>query len=211
MSLNPTFWDKLAEKYAKQPVGNPGSFEKKIAITQALMASDHTVLDVGCGTGSLVLRLAETGADVHGLDFSPEMIRIANEKTAAAQTSNATFHVGAFDTSFTAFGPDSLDGLCAYSILHLVPDIQAALAHAFTLVKPGGYFVSSTVCLGGPAKLLYMPLISIMRLFGKAPAVGMHSKQQVIAEIQRAGFVDVETPDVDADGNILFAVARKPA
>ena len=50
---NAAFWNKLAEKYARQPVANPAAFERKIAATQSLMTPDDVVLDVGCGTGSL--------------------------------------------------------------------------------------------------------------------------------------------------------------
>lgn len=122
MSTNAAFWNGIAEKYAASPVANPDAFDAKIAITRALMQHDHTVLSIGCGTGSLALRLASTGAEIHGLDISKEMIRIANGKRDAQGADNVHFHVGPFDASFDTFAPGSLDGLCAYSILHLVPD-----------------------------------------------------------------------------------------
>ncbi len=147
-TTNAAFWDKLAERYAAKPVDDPEAFDRKIAITVSHMTPESTVLDVGCGTGSLALRLAPHGAEVHGLDLSSEMIRIARGKAADAGVSNVTFHVGPFDDSFTAFAPESLDGLCAYSILHLVADRAAALERIYDLIRPGGFFISSTVCLG---------------------------------------------------------------
>jgi arsenite methyltransferase len=127
MTADAAFWNNLAEKYARKPVENPTAFERKIAITKSLMTPSDVVLDVGCGTGSLALRLSPCGAHVHGLDLSSEMIRIARGKAKAAEVTNVTFHVGPFDDSFTAFEDESFRGICAYSLLHLVDDLPAAL------------------------------------------------------------------------------------
>lgn len=203
------FWNDLAETYAAKPVDNPEAFDRKTEVTRALVQPGHAVLDVGCGTGSFCLRLAPTGAAVHGLDLSDEMIRIA--RTKAEGTDNVHFHVGPFDETFDAFGPGSLDGLFAYSLLHLVPDRTAALRRAFELLRPGGYFVASTVCLG-ESWIPYAPMLLAMRLFGKAPwvATGL-SKATLHREVKAAGFTDLQTPDVGAAPRTDFFVARKPA
>jgi ubiquinone/menaquinone biosynthesis C-methylase UbiE len=203
------FWNGIAARYAAQPVGNPDAFERKIAVTQALMSPEDVVLGIGCGTGSLALRLAGNAQEVHGLDISAEMIRIANGKRDAAGADNVHFHVGAFDQGFTRFGDGSLDGLLAYSILHLVDDHRAALAQIFRLLKPGGYFVSSTVCLGG-SWVPYRLILWVMRLFGKAPLVTIMKATTLIADMEAAGFVDIETPAVGAGSTIAFVTARKP-
>jgi len=203
------FWDNLAEKYAAQPVELPDAFDKKIAITRSLMTPDSVVLDIGCGTGSLALRLADAGREVHGLDVSPEMIRIARTKTAAQAADNVTFHVGPFDEGFTAFEPEGLDVVCAYSILHLLDDRDAALAHMHRLLKPGGALVSSTVCLG-ESWVPFSVMIGLMRLFGKAPrVVASISEATLMDEMQAAGFVDITPHDVGAKQTTAFIVARK--
>lgn len=42
--------------------------------------ADGLVLDLGCGTGNLTMRLAERGYDMTGVDASPEMLQIAMDK-----------------------------------------------------------------------------------------------------------------------------------
>jgi arsenite methyltransferase len=204
------FWNDLAERYARQPLANPGAFERKIAITQARMKPTDVVLDVGCGTGSLALRLAPCAATIHGLDISNEMIRIAKDKAQAAGAANVSFHVGPFDSSFELLEPESLDGVCAYSLLHLVEDRAAALGRIYRLLRPGGFFVSSTVCLG-ESWLPYRPILQVMRWLGKAPRVSSLRKRALEDELHRAGFVGLAQPDVGAESTIAFIVAEKPS
>lgn len=206
MTVDPQFWDALAERYAAQPVGDPAAFDRKIAITRGFLSADAVMLNVGCGTGSLCLRLADTGAQLHGIDISAEMLRIARDK--AAGTPNVTFHQG--QLADAPFAPGSLDVLSAYSLLHLLPDRADFLRQALALLRPGGAFISSTVCLGGSWKP-YRPLLSVLRWFGKAPWVDIVGHAALQGELAAAGFVDVEAPDVGAkDATVCFLVARKP-
>lgn len=208
MTADAKFWDNLAEKYAAKPVEDAPAFERKKAITRDRLRPDSTILEIGCGTGSLALEMSKFAGHVHAMDISAEMIRIANQKKDAQRVTNVTFHQGTLDEP-TPFGPDELDGVWAYSILHLVPDRNRTLKTLFQLLKPGGSFISSNVCLGG-SWVPYGALITVMRWFGKAPVVHIHDRDTIKREIHAAGFVDVEEKDVGTDPKIAFIVARKP-
>lgn len=209
MTADAAFWNELAERYARQPVEDPDAFERKIAITRARMRPDHVVLDIGCGTGSLALRLADAASAVHGLDVSEAMVRIANEKTARQGSQNVHFHVGAFDEGFRVFDAGALNGVCAYSLLHLMADRASALRRMFDLLAPGGFFIASTVCLGN-SWVPYRPVLSLMHWMGRAPFVSIVSTTALVEEIRAAGFTDVEVVDVGAKHTIAFTVAHKP-
>jgi arsenite methyltransferase len=208
MAAEAAFWNDLAERYARQPLANPAAFERKIEITRSCMKPTDVVLDIGCGTGSLALRLASAAATIHGLDTSSEMVRIARSKAEAAGAANVSFHIGALD-SFDLFEPASLDGVCAYSLLHLVENLPAALGRIYQLLRPGGFFISSTVCLG-ESWVPYRPILQVMRWLGKAPRVRTLRKRELADELRRAGFDGLEQPDVGAESTIAFIVATKP-
>ena len=204
------FWNKIAEKYSRQPVEDPEAFERKIAITRSRMSPQDVVLDIGCGTGSLALRLAPDGAHIHGLDISKDMIRIARDKAAAQHVDNVSFHVGPFDESFTEFEAESLDGVCAYSLLHLVADRPAALSQIYRLLKPGGFFVSSTVCLG-ESWVPYAPILTLMRWLGKAPMVKIISAATIRDRNRSGGFHRSDITRCRAKTIVAFIVATKPS
>lgn len=41
------FWNRMAERYARQPVANPDAFDRKIEVTRALITPQSVVLDIG--------------------------------------------------------------------------------------------------------------------------------------------------------------------
>ena len=205
MPADARFWDAIAEKYAASPVADPAAFERKIAVMAAAIGPTDRVLDVGCGTGSLALRLAPGAGHIDGLDVSPEMMRIARGK--AAGVANVAFHTGTLDDAL--FPEASFDAVSACSLLHLVDDRDATLAQLYRMLKPGGFFVTSTVCLG-ESWIPYAPVLAVARWLGKAPKVTIFTKQALAESITRAGFVGLDAPDVGAKPEIAFFVARRP-
>jgi ubiquinone/menaquinone biosynthesis C-methylase UbiE len=208
MTAEAKFWDGIAEKYAAQPVKDVLAFERKQSITREHLRADSTVLEIGCGTGSLALAMSPFAGHVHAMDFSAEMIRIANQKKHAKGVANVTFHHGTLDED-VPIEPGELDSVWAYSILHLVRQRAPMLKTIFELLKPGGSFISSNVCLG-ESWVPYGAIITVMRWFGKAPAVYVYDRKTILSEIHEAGFVDVEEKDVGADEMVAFVVAKKP-
>lgn len=96
------------------------------------------VADVGSGTGRLAPYLMGLGLRPHGVDLSPEMVRVARRDHP-----DATFDVG--DLRALPFADASLAGVvCWYSLIFLAPaDRPAAFRELARVVQPGGYLVTA--------------------------------------------------------------------
>ena len=94
------------------------------------------VADLGCGTGTLALLLAAEGYVVDGVDFSPEMIRLAREKPPAGQ---ATFTEA--DADDPPLEPGRYDVVLCRHVLWAMPDPTATLRRWTRLLVPGGRLV----------------------------------------------------------------------
>jgi len=203
MSSASKFWDQIAEKYASTPIRNPEIYERKLELTRKHLRPDMQALEFGCGTGGTAISHAPYAAQYRAMDIAPNMIKIASTKEGADQVA---FEVADFDTA--PILPASLDAILGLSIIHLMPDAKATTDKVYASLKPGGIFVSSTVCLGG---MWYLwPLIAIGRALGKAPALKFMTVDRVRTLLTNAGFELVE--DLAPEGKIktLFVVARKP-
>ncbi|MFZ1910175.1 MAG: class I SAM-dependent methyltransferase [Burkholderiales bacterium] len=102
------------------------------------------ILSLGCGDGSVELRLAAHVAQVVGLDISSVAIEHARAKAAAAGLSNVSFAVAEGDISgIEGLGP--FDVVAAFAFLHHLDDaaIGATLLAARKLLRPGGIFYSA--------------------------------------------------------------------
>lgn len=100
--------------------------------------SPQAVADLGCGTGTLSVLLAEAGHHVYGLDFSPEMVRLAREK-ASALGLPAQFVEG--DAADPPLSARSFDVVLSRHVLWALPDPAAALRNWQRLLRPGGLLV----------------------------------------------------------------------
>ena len=77
------FWDRIAPKYAAEPIADMAGYEATLQRVQALLPPAADVLEVGCGTGSTAMRLAPFTGRMLATDVAPGMIAIARERLAA--------------------------------------------------------------------------------------------------------------------------------
>lgn len=103
---------------------------------------DFDALDVGCGTGTLLTLLARDGhaRRLVGLDFAPEMARLAAEKFAAGPHARKLFAINA-DAERLPLADASFDVITCCNSFHHYPHQAAVLAGFRRALRPGGLCV----------------------------------------------------------------------
>ncbi|MEM1035402.1 MAG: class I SAM-dependent methyltransferase [Pseudomonadota bacterium] len=209
MANKAAVWDKMADKYSRQPIANQKAYEIKLDLSREYFTPESEVLEFGCGTGSTALLHAPYVKHIDATDVSSEMIRIAKEKRDAQGIDNVNFAVADMDDY--AVEPQRYDAILGLNILHLLDDRHKVMRNVVKALKPGGHFISSTMCLR--EKLLFTlmdPLFPIMHGIGKWPRVQRFNVERLRQDIEASGLETVHTWQ-PGKGPVLFHVGRKPA
>lgn len=206
------FWSKAARKYAASPIRNQEAYEKTLERTTEHLGPQDSVLELGCGTGSTALLLVGNVRSYLATDFASGMIEIAQAKLKGGPDTEdhpqgLRFAVADVFSDKVEPGETGYDAILAYNFLHLVENAEDTLSRIHHLLKPGGLYISKTVCLKRRA-WLFAPLVKVMQLVGKAPFVRFFSFDTLEDGIRSAGFEIIETGTYPAPYS-RFVVARK--
>jgi ubiquinone/menaquinone biosynthesis C-methylase UbiE len=161
-------------------------------VAQVAAAEPSAVLEIGCGTGSLTLRLADAlpGASIVGLDPDSEVLARARAKDAAGRIDwrdgNAT-HLPIPDGSF--------ERVVASLVLHHLTTAEktAALLEAHRVLKPGGRL--HVADWGAPQDALMKAAFLALRTLDGFERTRAHARGELPALIAAAGFGDVRVRD----------------
>lgn len=205
------FWDRIAERYATQPVRDEDAYEQTLDRTRSYLGNSNQLLELGCGTGTTALKLAPDVKWITGHDLSPNMIRIAQEKAANLDIQNVSFTTA--DVADDALRGAVYDVVTAYNLLHLVEDLDTVLRQVHAAVRKDGLFISKTPCApdkGAPLKYRLMLLVlPLMQWVGKAPFVKFRTPTELADLMERNGFKVIETGNYPVSPPNHFIVARK--
>lgn len=133
-----------------------------------------TVLDLGCGGGLVSAPLARMGGVVTGADAAPEAIGAAR-----AYAEQASLAISFENTSGEALveAGRTFDLVTALEIIEHVADVNAFLAAASALVRPGGALVLSTI--NRTAKARALAIVGAERILKWAPE-GAHDYDKLV-------------------------------
>jgi trans-aconitate methyltransferase len=92
------------------------------------------ILDIGCGTGHLTAKIAANGAEVTGLDRSPEMVRQARSAYPKIR----------FEVADATQIPleESFDAVFSNATLHWIKEPEKVIGQISRLLRPGGRFAA---------------------------------------------------------------------
>ncbi|MFF8271822.1 class I SAM-dependent methyltransferase [Streptomyces sp. NPDC016562] len=133
------YWDAAAAAFDDEPDHGLRADNTRAAwarLLYSLMPTDPVdVLDIGCGTGSVSLLLAEAGHRPTGVDLAPRMVEQARTKFETAGLAGR-FLVG--DAMKPPTGKQRFDVVLSRHLVWTLPDPEAALREWVTRLRPGG-------------------------------------------------------------------------
>ena len=158
------------------------------------------ILDVGCGDGTLTLKIKQRGADVVGIDNNLSMIAAAKAKG---------LDVRLMDAAELKFA-EAFDAVFSNATLHWVLDKERAARAIWFALKNGGRFAGE---MGGEGNLskLREALDDVLVLRGYGPptyaANWYPSVEEFIALYEQVGFKDIDARLVERPTPLEHGVA----
>lgn len=184
-------WDQLRHELYGQ------TFESQAQI--ALLPSNWTVADLGCGTGHTCGSLAKAVANVIGIDESPAMLKAARQRLADCE--NVQLHRG--DLHAIPIDDDTCDAALLTLVLTYLTQPAEVIAQMKRILKPGGKAVIVDILLHDQE--------DFRRKMGQQN-MG-YQTVQIKKMLQTAGFADIQIfelpPEADAKGPALFLASAK--
>ncbi len=164
-------------------------------VRQSLMteicSQPRQILDLGCGTGSIAVSIKQAfpNATVTGLDLSPYMLAVAQDKARRADL-EIVWQQGTAES--TSFATGSFDLVTAALLFHETPPkiAQSILAESYRLLAPGGQIL----ILDGNQQTL-RSLDWLNNVF-EEPYIQAYAAGNLDAWMGKAGFDEVRTKDV---------------
>ncbi len=141
------YFDSIAHEYSDQH-GNPDQLLKyRVGILkkEASIRESDVILELCCGTGDHIIALAEFTSRGVGIDFSPEMVQVANARILKKEIQGKTICQVDNATRLDSLENESFDkAFCVGSLEH-IPDKAAVIEAVFRVLKPSGRFICLTV------------------------------------------------------------------
>ena len=180
------FWDSRA---ALGPYA--GTRDRTLKELEMRAIADHVrdgmrVLDMGCGDGETARYLAERfSVEIDAVDFSQEMLHVANISTPTAAFMNPTAFVNFYQCTLLDWRGGPYDLVYTERCIINLPDWPnqlLAISHLLSLVKPGGKYVMCESCADGLEK------INEVRATAGLPAIAPpeHNRYLRAGEVRRA-------------------------
>jgi ubiquinone/menaquinone biosynthesis C-methylase UbiE len=153
LSETRAYYDAFSARYEAHRDGHdPGGYhdlldELEVGFVQRF-GDGRDVLEVGCGTGLVLERIARFAKHAKGIDLSPGMLERARARGLDVVEGSATE---------LPFPDASFDVACSFKVLAHVRGVDQALREMSRVVRPGGFVLAefyNPVSLRGLAKRL---------------------------------------------------------
>lgn len=138
------YWERHASKYNVSLGLISKPLPRMLELVADAAKGRAQVLEVAAGTGLVTPVLARAAGKVVATDYATAMVeRLRDKITAAGQLNVECLQA---DIYALPFEPGMFDAVVAANVLHLVPDLERALAALMSMLRPDGVLIAPTFC-----------------------------------------------------------------
>ena len=149
-------------------------------------------LELGCGTGVFLDRVAGSGAQLHGIDLSTHLL----EKARARLLGRPNVALDCGNAEQMPFPHAAYDVVYGSSVLHHL-NLEVSLREVLRVLRPGGRIVFTEPNILNPQVFVIFHLGLTKRYFGVSPDELAFSRFRARAVLARLGYRDVSVRPLD--------------
>lgn len=135
----------------RKPQGKLGNFQLKSmnkehtpvslwGLKHLNIKSDDVILDVGCGGGINIKRMAQDAKKVYGIDYSIESVNLSKEVNEKL-INEGKVEIMKGNVKDLPFEDNTFDIVTAFETVYFWPDIEKCFGEVKRVLKPGGIFL----------------------------------------------------------------------
>lgn len=199
------FWEQKAKHYDRSMklFGRP--LPRVLELTSEAVSGADSVLEVGAGTGLVTAAIAPHVRRLVATDYAEAMLTALRERIATGGLANV--EAAHADIYALEYPSAAFDVVVASNVLHLVPDLAAALPALARVLRPGGKLVAPTFC-HDETRVSW--LLSRLLALGGQPMHRRFTAASLRQALEGAGFRVVRTETVPGPIPIVFIEATCP-
>jgi ubiquinone/menaquinone biosynthesis C-methylase UbiE len=157
----------------------------RIFVDRGALSPGCLAMELGCGTGIFLERVAHSGARIVGIDLSAELLSKARGRLAGIP--NVALHRG--NAEHLPYADSSFDVVYGSSVLHHV-DVDRGLAEVLRVLRPGGRCVFTEPNILNPQVAFMFHMGLTKRYFGVSSDEMAFSRFEARRALRAAGFGD---------------------
>mgnify|MGYP000663305532 CR=1 FL=1 len=133
-------WDDFAPR-AYDSLADLSIYKEMVEKMLEYLEGYDNILDVGCGTGNLLIRLAQKGKTVYGIDSSKGMLKKTKEKIKEIDGIESKIHLEEQYASKLLFADESFDAVTCLNVLYNLKRPVDAMKESYRVLKKGGAYI----------------------------------------------------------------------
>ncbi|HUW63384.1 MAG TPA: class I SAM-dependent methyltransferase [Spirochaetia bacterium] len=195
-------FNRLANSYDTTYYGKHSGNLHNVVLQKIRIFPHNTILDVGCGTGSLLSKIPQgNDTKLYGIDLSPAMIKVARDKL------DRDVELKAGDSEHLPWTDASFDIVCSSDSFHHYPQPEKVLREMKRVLKLNGHIVIGDLWYPSPLR----QIANLLCRFSNTGDVGLYSNREMVGMLSVLGFTKINWQRISFSSFVVTAKSETSA